>query len=163
MNKKPVNLVLQNARILFQNFAGTKKQFNPEGARNFCVVIPDDIAQSLIDDGWNVKELKPMEEGLPPTPYLKVNVGFGPYPPTLFMVTNQKTLLDETTVGLLDASYIVNADVIISASFYEVNGRSGYTAYVQKGYFEIEQDELDLKYQDVPLSQNGPQSYDEEF
>lgn len=163
MNNKPVNLVLKDARILFQNFAGSKKQFNPEGARNFCVVIPDELAPQLMNDGWNIKELKPMEEGLPPTPYLKVNVGFGPYPPTLFMVTNQKTLLDETTVGLLDASYIVNADVIISASFYEVNGRSGYTAYVQKGYFEIEQDELDLKYQDVPLSQNNNTANTDDF
>lgn len=152
--RTPGNLVLQDVRILFPNFSGVKKQFNPEGKRNIAVVIPNELAPQLLEDGWNVKSM-PSTDDYEETWYLKVNITYGPYPPMIYMITNQKTLLDESTISLLDMGYITNADVIINASAYDVNGKTGISAYLKKGYFEIEQDELDLKHADIPASNMG--------
>ena len=150
------NLVLQDAVTIYRtNFEGREEQFNRKGDRNFNVLIPPHLVDSLLDYGWNVKATKPREEEDIVEHYLQVAVSFDPFPPTVFMVTNQKTMLDENTVVLLDAAYITSMDVIINASPWEVNGKSGVKAYLKKGFFNIEQDELDNKYNDIPMAKSS--------
>lgn len=150
------NLVLQDAVTIYRtNFEGREEQYNRKGDRNFNVLIPPHLVDPLLDDGWNIKATKPHHEEDIVEHYLQVAVSFDPYPPIIFMVTNQKTILDENTVVLLDAAYITSMDVIINASTWEVNGKSGIKAYLKKGFFNIEQDELDDKYNDVPLAKSS--------
>ena len=41
-------LVMEGVRLIFRNFTGREGQFNQEGARNFGVVLPEDLAEVML-------------------------------------------------------------------------------------------------------------------
>ena len=51
MQKVTSNIKLEGAKIIIRNFQGKKKEFNEEGNRNFGVIIDDELADQLIEDG----------------------------------------------------------------------------------------------------------------
>jgi hypothetical protein len=155
VRKRMPNLVLENVRIMFRNFAGNPTKFDPVGGkRDFCVAIEDEeVAEQLAKDGWNIKYLKGNEEQeLPPLAYMKVKVNFdGRFPPNCVMITHKgRTTLTEDLVSILDWSDILMVDMILNPSFWDVNGKTGVTAYLKSIYVTILEDELSLKYGDVP-------------
>lgn len=147
------NVVLEGVRIGFRNFSGKEGQYNRAGDRNFAVFLEPDIATHMIEEGWNVKQLRPREEGDAPQDYIQVTVGFKGKPPRIVMVTSKgRTNLGEEEVNILDWAEIRNVDLIIRPYSWEVNGKTGVKAYLQSIFVTIEEDELDLKYADVPDS-----------
>ena len=84
------NIVIENARLLFRNFAGKESKYNRAGQRNFCVFIDDpEEAQKLINDGWNVRLLAPREEDEEARYYIQVAVSFQNIPPVIHLMTRR--------------------------------------------------------------------------
>ena len=125
-------LFIEDAEVLpvpFRNFSGAAGKYNRAGDRNFCVRFTDpETIQKLKDDGWNLKLLN--------------------YPPKIYLVSGKtKTLLDEDSLNLLDGAYFENVDLVVSPSHWKLDdGREGITAYLETGYFTIEQDKFAAKY-----------------
>lgn len=125
-------LQIDDARIIYRNFSGEGSKFNREGDRNFSVIIDDPaIADELISQGWNVKIKEPREEGEDPFITLPVKVKFNERGPRVYLITgNKRNELDEESISILDNVDIVSIDMDIRPYDWEVNGKSGRTAYL---------------------------------
>lgn len=164
-NKRIPNLYLENAEILpggFRNFAGRGGMYNKEGERNFNVVISDEkMAEKLIADGWNLRELKPRDNDDPDEPpryKLNIKVDFEGHkkhpriPETLIYLYSgkQKTLLTEETVGTLDYAEYSVADLTIRPRrwYDEKTGEWRVKAYLQEMRVTVEASRWEEKYAD---------------
>lgn len=126
-------LQIDDARIIYRNFSGVGSKFNREGDRNFAVYIPDEYtAEKLKERGWNVKIKPPREDGDDPFMFLPVKIKFNDRGPAVYLVTgNKKTPLNENTVSCLDDIDILSVDLDIRPYDWDVNGKTGRTAYLQ--------------------------------
>lgn len=160
--KKVSPIILEDAHIRFRNFRGEVTKTNKNGYRKFTVDIPDDLAPVLLEDGWNVKFLPPREndpDGYS-QPILDVKVNFAcRFPPTVIMITPRgKMRLDEETIGQLDRTRILQADVHINPRYYDEapnRPNGGISAYLRELYVTVEEERLESKYANIPYI-NGP-------
>lgn len=126
-------LQIDDARIIFRNFAGRADKYNHEGDRNFAVVIPnEEMADALVKEGWNVKIKAPRDEDDTPFMYLPVKVKFNDRGPVVYLETGRRrNRLDEESVSCLDDIDITSVGLDIRPYDWEVNGKTGRTAYLQ--------------------------------
>ena len=126
-------LQIDDARIIFKNFEGRGDKFNREGDRNFSLLIEDpDTADALADRGWNVKIKPGRDEDEEPFMRLPVKVKFTEYGPNVYLRTGDRVnKLDEESIGCLDNIDMASVSMDIRPYDWEVNGRTGRTAYLQ--------------------------------
>lgn len=148
-------VIMQDAQIIFRNFAGREGTFNREGDRNFCVVLDPEIAEAMIEDEWNIKQLKSREEDVPGDYYVQVSLKYWSRdgrklkpPVTVLRSSRGRQILGEKECELLDWVGIANADLIIRPNHYDVNGKKGIKAYLKTLFVDVEEDYLELKYAD---------------
>lgn len=145
-------VTFRDVSIIFKNFSGEEQKYNREGDRNFSILLGEEDALEMLGKGWNVKPLRRQEEDDQQLYHLKVSVSFKIRPPRVWMVTNRgqnRTLLGEGLVGMMDHVDLVKTDLVISAYNWEVSGNSGKKAYLQSFFGHIYEDELELEYADV--------------
>lgn len=126
-------LQIDDARIIYRNFSGAGSKFNREGDRNFAVIIPDqEMADALIAEGWNVKIKPPRDEDDTPFMYLPVKIKFNDRGPNCYLATGTRmNRLDEESICCLDDVDILTVDMDLRPYDWEVNGKTGRTAYLQ--------------------------------
>ena len=147
-------LQIDDARIIYRNFSGVGSKYNREGDRNFAVLIPNqDIANALVEDNWNVKIKPSREDDDIPFMYLPVKIKFSERGPHIYLKTGKSlNRLDETTVSCLDDISILNVDLDIRPYDWEVNGKTGRTAYLQSMHVEQEIDRFAARYEEDSAS-----------
>lgn len=143
-------LQIDDVRIIYRNFSGLGSKYNREGDRNFSVVIDNqDLADSLVEAGWNVKIRPPREEGDIPFMHLPVKVKFNDRGPTIYLKTGSVlNKLDEESIDCLDHVDILGVDLDIRPYDWEVNGKAGRTAYLQSIHVTQKVDRFAERYTD---------------
>lgn len=147
------DLSIRNARIGTgngRNFSGAKRVVNgqvvnAEGMRNFLLMLDDDdVIESMVQDGWNVKYTKPRDPDEKPAAYISVDATFGKYPPEVWKKTpNGKPVkLEEEDMAGLDDDKFIEAHVVVHPRRYEVQGRTGVKAYLRRLLVTVADDEF---------------------
>lgn len=127
-------LQINDARIVHRNFAGEGSKYNREGDRNFSLVIEtQEMADALIDKGWNVKIKPPRDEEDEAFIFLPVKIKFNDRGPNVYLVTgNRQNKLDEETIDILDNIDILGVNLDIRPYDWQMaDGKSGRTAYLE--------------------------------
>lgn len=165
-NNKLNRLTVKGTKMMCKNFSGKEKKdngkiVNKEGERNFLLVInPDEFdIEELIKDNWNVKIF-----GQRQTPVIPVKVRFDIKPPKICTVIDgERTFIDEDDVKDIDWMEIDHVDVTITQSYWEVNGRSGYSSYLKTMYLYPIVDELDAEYAKLMKHEKSSEDIDVEY
>ena len=127
-------LIVDDAIIKFPNFEGREEKFNRKGDRNFLLDIPtEEMAQALMERGWNVSIRDKRDEGGDLFMSLKVKVKFNDRGPAIYLNTNGRVnMLDEESAGMIDQIDIASVSMDIRPYDWEVSGKTGRTAYLER-------------------------------
>lgn len=119
--------------IIFKNFEGRGDTFNREGDRNFSLRLRDpDTVDELLELGWKVKIKDGREDDEGPFMRLPIKVKFTEYGPNVYLWTgNRRNELDEESIRTLDQIEIDHVNMDIRPYDWNINGRTGRTAYLQ--------------------------------
>lgn len=146
------NINITDGKIAYSNFSGRPTNWNPDGGvRNVTFVIPDEVAQAIKDDGWNIREQVIDDEGnirylLEAKITFRTRTG-QPRDPKIFIVRNDSLVhITEETVATLDRADILSVDAVLGPSYWEWGGRKGIAAYVNSMYLTIKENPIDEKY-----------------
>lgn len=130
-------------QLIFKNFGGVATKFTKEGYRYFGVLLEEQMAKAMIEEGWNIKHTH--ATGGPSQPFLMVKVvfGFAPNEPLAGIVDEDVVSLDwitnassgervvEATAYKLDDVDIKSAELTIFPLVWEIKNKKGITAFLQ--------------------------------
>ena len=144
--RKPI-LRIADTNLIFRNLSGKTSEYNKNGERITGVIIPPEMVDQLVEEGWNVKHTNPRDPQAEPLYYMNVKCRFDNIPPRVYLCTERKkTLLDEETINQIDYSEISSVDIEISPYDYTTALGSGRTAYIKNMYVNVVEDYFAEKY-----------------
>lgn len=133
----------------FSHFDGRADTYNDEGDHNFTIVLPEETAQKLIAEGWNVREMAPYEEGDLPEYLLKVKISYKYEPPKIYLIKGERKFrADQRDLAEITRAATEQIDVIITPSRWVNGNRSGITAYTKELYAKVKQSRFSERYAD---------------
>lgn len=128
-------LQIDNARIIWTNFAGKEKQYDREGDRNFTLVFDDEeLVDELIDKGWNIRKRVTTDENGDDSLFMTMKVKLSYRPdgsggPKAYLWSNgHRTVLDDESIGCLDQIDRGEVNLDIRPHDWEYHGKTGRTA-----------------------------------
>lgn len=155
-------LQFDDVEIIWPNFSGTPDKYNRDGKRSFNIVIPDEETKEALEaEGWTVKTKPANDEYTEPLYYMPVKVSYHRDPelqhldPVVTLVTGRRSNeLDEESIDNLDHINILEIPHMdISPYDWEVNGKTGRSAYLKKAIIVQEVD----RYHDYLAGRENPQ------
>lgn len=157
-------LQIDDAQILFRNFEGRESMYNRKGDRNFSIRIDDPaVADELAKRGWNVKIKPGRDEDDGPFMRLDVKVKYTQRDdgsvngPTAYLWTgNRRNELDEESIGCLDQIEVEIVNLDIRPYDWEINGRSGRSAYLKTIEVHQKIDRFAARYADMEEERKLP-------
>ena len=145
----PEKAELKGYQITFKNFSGrpSANGYNRAGNRNFNVILDDETAEQMANDGWNVRTKEFDDGSHRNTLQVAVRYDIERFRPRVFLVTPKsngkfvKRLLTEDTISELDSATITDTRMVLNPSHWQnAMGNGGIKAYLTLGYFVIEKD-----------------------
>lgn len=136
----------------WRNFRGEGTQFNAAGKRNFNVRINDiSLVEMLKSRGFNVREMKKMNDDDETSYFMQVKVQFNQYGPRIIQYVQGNpngVELDEETVGMLDNVDILDCVIKIRPYDWEMaTGNKGTTAYLTELAIQIPDNRFGERFQ----------------
>lgn len=168
------NLHILGARIPYKlrNFAGrARPPYNPEGVRNFCVILDEDLGHELENSGWNVKWFTPRKEGDVPTPYISVAVSYDNIPPKVTARSRTgEVAYNDTMISAFDKADFSYVGVTIHPRRWldDRSGRERVKAYLKNMYVVFNEEDADMRdeyyrYSGMPIPDNSMNPEDDPF
>lgn len=154
---------LKDVRVLtrgnWRNFSGHADTYNREGDRNFTISIPQDVAEEMISEGWDIRVREPKSEEYDTEYTLKIRLKYHDYngnpmrnqPVVYFVQDGHRRMVEEDEVSVLDHASIGSADLVIRQYPYNFGGRSGVSTSLVIGYFKLVTSDFDDPFEDEYL------------
>ena len=147
---------IENAEIRYPNFEGLESQFNQAGKRNFKVVVNEELAAELQEQGIRISELRRKDDTEPQRYTAKVGVYASS---EMYLVSGRvKHPLSLENCEMIDrefrGGYVRNGEVDVKFHV-SVNSRlNPPTPYLRLDaiYLPVDKDEQAEKYEDYELA-----------
>ena len=161
-------LIVKDAAILFSNFAGNPDTYHPNGGnRVFNLVLSDQFADILKNEGWNVKGRENQDGDITYMTEIRVNMESN-WPPMVVLYSEFRgrktsTVLDVDSIGRLDSGRYSNIKMAINPHEHNVGQYKvkGYLrelrliAEPENGYFSDMDDEYLAAESEHPMEAAG--------
>lgn len=142
---------LEDVRVkwAFSHFDGREDTFNNEGDHNFKIILPEETAMALADEGWAIKTLPGYEEGDPPEYLLTIKISYKYEAPKIYLIKgNRKIRATQRDLADIRRDTCEQLDVIITPSRWVNGPRSGISAYAKELYAKVRESRFSEKYSD---------------
>ena len=139
---------LQDATLLFPNFAGVPNQFNKAGDRNSCVLIDDALAGQLSAIGWNVRIGKSSDPDVIPGKFISFTVNTdAKFPPRLWLIRQGRRpeLMAPEDFNILDFARFKSVSLKINHYIWQEKPQK-VSGFLEEGFFELQPDPLRDRY-----------------